>query len=552
MIKQSHHARRGWRIRSVAALSVMGVGALGLSACTPAAEDDGVITIFAPQNAQQDLETNAFTLLMEEKFDVDLQFQTTSYESSSAAEARQIALASGDLPDAFMLINWVDQFSQTELLRYGEQGLILPLNDLITSYGPDIEAAFDETPESERLATAPDGKVWGLPMWNDCYHCSYPAKFWINSDWLEAVGMAMPTTPDEMFDVLMAFKNEDPNGNGEADEIPLTTQDSSPFLHFFMNAFIYSGFSNDLQPWSLGLDGDTVQIQATQDAWREGLVYLNKLWENGLIDPAAFSNTADALLSTGNSAAAPIVGGATVLHPGMFVTIGQEDGRDQAYEPVPPLSGPAGDVTSYVLSSFPGATFVITNKASENKQRVLIEIMNYLHTNEGHVRAEFGEEGIGWVAPEDGDLALDESLEPSFRDLPLDEDNPEDYNGMWWTLGQYNTTEEFRNAQVQPLEIYEQSGYERRLFEATKLYEGKESDAVFPYWNVWVPVEVSSELSTMQVNINSYLDSSSAEFITGTRDPNSDTDWQAYLDGLNGLGADRYIEIWQDAYDAAK
>lgn len=109
MIKQSHHARRGWRIRSVAALSVMGVGALGLSACTPAAEDDGVITIFAPQNAQQDLETNAFTLLMEEKFDVDLQFQTTSYESSSAAEARQIALASGDLPDAFMLINWVDQ-----------------------------------------------------------------------------------------------------------------------------------------------------------------------------------------------------------------------------------------------------------------------------------------------------------------------------------------------------------------------------------------------------------------------------------------------------------
>lgn len=552
MVKQSHHARRGWRIRSVAALSVMGVGALGLSACTPAAEDDGVITIFAPQNAQQDLETNAFTLLMEEKFDVDLQFQTTSYESSSAAEARQIALASADLPDAFMLINWVDQFSQTELLRYGEQGLILPLNDLITSYGPDIEAAFDETPAFERLATAPDGKVWGLPMWNDCYHCSYPAKFWINSDWLEAVGMAMPTTPDEMFDVLMAFKNEDPNGNGEADEIPLTTQESSPFLHFFMNAFIYSGFRNDGQPWSLGLDGDTVQIQATQDAWREGLVYLNKLWENGLIDPAAFSNTSDALLSTGNSAAAPIVGGATVLHPGMFVTIGQEDGRDRAYDPVPPLSGPAGDVTSYVLSSSPGATFVITNKASEEKQRVLIEIMNYLHTNEGHVRAEFGEEGIGWVAPEEGDLALDVNLEPSFRDLPLDEDNPEDYNGMWWTLGQYNTTEEFRNTQVQPLEIYEPSGYERRLFEATKLYEGKESDAVFPYWNVWVPVEVSSELSTMQVNINSYLDSSSAEFITGTRDPNSDTDWQAYLDGLNGLGADRYIEIWQDAYDAAK
>ena len=296
-MSQSQNAMKRRLVKPIAAITALGLSLLGLSACTgDAPEDDSTITIFAPQSAQQDLETNEFTLLLEDKFDVDLVFETTSYEGSAAAEARQIAIASGDLPDAFMLINWVNQFSQTELLRYGKQGLILPLNDLIAEYAPDIQAAFDETPAYEELATAPDGTVWGIPMWNDCYHCSYGAKFWINSDWLEAVGMDMPSTPDEFFDVMMAFKTQDPNGNGQADEIPLTTQSSSPFLHFIMNAFIYSGWTSPAQPWSLGLDGDTVQIQPAQDGWREGLKFLNKLWDNGLIDPAAFSQTIVAVL----------------------------------------------------------------------------------------------------------------------------------------------------------------------------------------------------------------------------------------------------------------
>ena len=45
--------------------------------------------------------------------------------------------------------------------------------------------------------------------------------YWIRQDWLDKLGLAVPTTVDELHDVLLAFKNNDPNGNGKADEIPL-------------------------------------------------------------------------------------------------------------------------------------------------------------------------------------------------------------------------------------------------------------------------------------------------------------------------------------------
>ena len=528
---------------------------IGVSGCSgPSAEDDQkVLTIFGEQGGQIELNSNSFTKLLEEKFDVDIKFETTSYGASEATEARQISLAGGDLPEAYMLVPWASQFSRAELQRYGDQGLIVPLNDLIEKYAPNISAALDAEPGFRELAETPDGEILGLPQWNDCYHCSYPYKFWINTQWLKNLGLDMPTTPDEFFDVMTAFKNDDPNGNGEADEIPLTGSTQQSLVPFIMNAFIYNAFNTGSgasgQPVSLGLNGDEVQMQTMQDGWRDGLTFLNRMWDAGLIDPATFSQGGDTMTATGNAAQGVMLGGFTAIHPGFAVTIGQEDGRDNQYDPLPPLSGPAGQAATYLLPSVPGATFVITKAADEAEQKKIMEIMDYMFSAEGHVRAQFGEEGVGWRAPEDGDVALDQNLEPSLFDMPLDEENEADYNGNWGPMAQVFDTAEFRNAQIQPLDIYTQEGFERRLFQATELYDGKETDAMFPYWNVWVPAEDAAELSTLTANIESNVATATAEFITGVRDPESDGDWQAYLDGLNGLGVDRYLEIWQGGYD---
>lgn len=542
--------------RSVVGMAAVTALVAGLVGCSAGgADDQEVITLFGEQGGQMDLNTNSFTKVLEDKFDVDIEFETTGYESGAANEARQISLAGGDLPEAYMLVPWASQFNKAELQRYGDQGVIVPLNDLIDKYAPHITEALAAEPGFESLATAPDGTILGLPQWNDCYHCSYPYKFWINTEWLDTLGLDIPTTPDEFFDVMMAFKTQDPNGNGVADEIPITGSSQWSVVPYIMNAFISNSFNTGAnangQPVSLGLDGDTVQMQTMQDGWREGLKFLNKLWDAGLIDSAAFSQGDDAMQGTGNNADAVIVGGGTVIHSGLFVTIGQEDGRDFQYFPIPPLTGPGGQNATYQLPSAPGATFVVTKAADEVEQKIIMEMMDYLFTEEGHMRGEFGVEDIGWRAAEEGEIALDPDLEPTFLDILVDEENEEDYNGSWGPMAQVFETTEFRNSQVAPLDINTVPGFERRLFQATELYDGHDSDAIFPYWDLWVPVEEGNELTTLTTNIESNVATSTAEFVTGVRDPNNDSDWNSYLEGLQGLGVDRYVEIWQAAYDAA-
>lgn len=533
--------------RRVATLAVL-MTMLPLAACSSGANagksDSGTLTIFAPQDAGVDYKTNTFTKLISEKFKVNLQFETTTYDAGPAAEKRQISLASGDYPDVYLLVSWVDQFSQAELLKFARQGVVVPLNDLIAKYAPNIQKAFNDTPAFKAMATAPDGKIYGLPQWNDCFHCSYSSKLWMNSAWLKKLGLKQPATTEDLRAVLTAFKTKDPNGNGKADEIPLSGNTAETLLTYFMNAFLYDPHVGEAYPSTLALNNGQVQLQAGQDKWREGLKYIASLYAEGLIDKGAFTQNYDALKAKGDHADAVIVGAATTQHPGNLLTLGQKDGRDKDYDAVPPLKGPDGtSYAAYNLPSTPGASFVITNKASEQEQIAAIKIADHLFTDEGHLLGEFGKQGVNWDKPASGDVALDEKLTPLFKVLPADPDKPA-RNNAWGALTQYNSNKEFRGAQVQPAD-----GFERRLFEATKLYAGKEpKDQIYPYWNVWISADVAAEHATLRTNIENYVSQSSLEFVTGRKNINDDGAWAAYLKGLDDLGLKRYLEIEQKAY----
>ena len=539
-------------MRSILTRTVATALLLTTTAFTPTlAMAQTAIGVFAPQTATMDLNTAWFTTQVEEMFNVDLNFETTGYDASAASEKRQISLASGDYPEIFMLINWVDQFSQAELIKYSQQGLIIPLNDLIEQHAPNIKAAFAKEPEFLKLATAPDGNIYGLPQWNDCFHCSYSAKYWINTEWLKKLGLEMPTTTAELKDVLLAFKNGDPNGNGRADEIPLSANTVDSLVPYFMNSFVYDPRGTS-SPMMLALNGGNVQFQANQDGWRDGLAYLSDLYKEGLIDPGAFTQNREASLALGNSAEGIIIGSATAQHAALFVTIGQDDSRDRNYDPVPPLTGPEGVAyTSYNLASMPGAAFVITNKATEEQQIAAIKIVDYMFTMEGHAGAEYGKEGEQWLRPVEGDLPLDPEFPALYNWLPVDPDAAPT-NMAWGAMGQYFSDKAWRGGQVQPTEIYEPAGFERRLFEATKLYEGKyPEDQLFPYWNIWTDPATADELAQLQTNLQNYVTQANAEFVTGQRDINDDAAWASYLADIENLGLARYLEIYQAGYDAS-
>ena len=146
--------------RTASLLAALSLAIVPSAACASGAPaDDGALTVFIPQLAGADLAQSQVTKHIQEKFGISLRFETSTYDAAAAKEKRQISLASGDLPDVYMLIPWVDQFSQPELLRLGRQGIAVPLNDLIPQHAPNVQKAFDETPELRDLATAPDGAI---------------------------------------------------------------------------------------------------------------------------------------------------------------------------------------------------------------------------------------------------------------------------------------------------------------------------------------------------------------------------------------------------------
>lgn len=552
-----------FRRKRRAAIAGISLLALALAACSGGGSDDEqgkplptitgnpavTLDVFAPQAADWNLATNDFTKVVKEKFNLTIKWQNTTFDGGPTKEKRQISLASGDYPDLYLLIPWVDQFTQADLLRLSNQGVVIPLNQLIDQYGPNIKKGLDAEPEWKAMATAPDGKIYGLPQWVDCYHCSYQGKLWMNSTWLKKLGLEQPKTTEDMVKVLRAFKTQDPNGNGKADEIPLSGSLRSALIPYFMNSFIYdpqgtSGNNNS----TLVLKDGKVDLQANKDGWREGLKYLNSLFKEGLIDKGAFTQNPDALSQQGDSGKTPILGSATVLHLGEAMTIGLPDGRDKQYDAVPPLTGPQGvNHTGYNFPSAPGATFVLTNKATPEEQIQAIKLLDYMFTDEGQINAFWGKEGKTWTKPQPGDVALDKSLKPLFKVIPQ-KPGATPPNSGWQALAQYNNTEKYRNSEAIATDIYSQAGFERRLFEATKLYEGKEDKSlIYPYWKVWIDPSLGGEIATLQTNIENYIQQNSLQFITGSK--NIDSDWDGYVKGLEGLGLKRYLEIQQTAYD---
>ena len=147
-----------FRRRRQAAVAGLSLLALALAACsgqgsgddaqgkplpTITGNPDVTLNVFAPQAADQNLATNDFTKLVKQKLNITVKWQTTTYDAGPSKEKRQISLASGDYPELYLLIPWVDQFTTADLLKLGNQGVVVPLNELIDQYAPNIKKALD-------------------------------------------------------------------------------------------------------------------------------------------------------------------------------------------------------------------------------------------------------------------------------------------------------------------------------------------------------------------------------------------------------------------------
>ena len=191
-MKSHSPGRKFVAVTAAAALVAAGCSSSGDKVEAPKAKmagDKVIISLMSPADPDTKLDTNAVTKVLSDKFKIQFQFQTTTMDGGPAKETRQISLASNDYPDLYFLIPWVDAFTKAEVQRLGKQGVAVPLENLIKDNAPNIQKALDTNPVLKSMSVAPDGHIYALPQWADCYHCTYPDKLWMNSAWLKKLNL---------------------------------------------------------------------------------------------------------------------------------------------------------------------------------------------------------------------------------------------------------------------------------------------------------------------------------------------------------------------------
>lgn len=203
---------------------------------------------------------------------------TVSWEWEGAKgyiQGLRLYLASGELPEAMRTFNLE---LTTELL---ENDMLLPLDDLVKAY-PDLFAAISESEWNIARSQAPDGKIYYLP------HISYPPTIrsgFIREDWLERVGMDVPTTKDELIEVYKAFRDQDANGNGDPnDEIPVSGREG---LRWCDDLFIIHGVKMWEGHPKLAWDAEQQRMISHQvsDEMKAAVEFIRYLVEENLMDP---------------------------------------------------------------------------------------------------------------------------------------------------------------------------------------------------------------------------------------------------------------------------
>ncbi len=501
-----------------------------------------VLTIQNPEIS--DYENNRFTEWLEEKTNVHVDWQLVPEEE---AEGKlNLMLAAGDIPE---LIFGIVTPSQEAL--YGAQGLFLPLNDLIEQQAPRTKKVFEIYPGLKAVLTAPGGTIYSMPGLEDCYHCSMSQKLWIYEPWLEELGLEMPQTTDEFEQVLKAFKEQDPNGNGEADEIPLSTSMDveggawqAKLDLFFMNSFLYNpGEEAAGGPWLILQDGQVTAVYNTSE-WKEGLKYLNRLYAQGLIDPQSFTQDIDGLQRLANNPDKVIVGAVPAGFMGVFVSIDDQDpnGRWAGYVPVPPLEGPQGVRYAGWGGPYVGEAAAVITRACKDPA-LAVRWIDTMYDREVTLRSERGVLGEDWRWAKEGetDFNGEQAVWDIVRGLA---GAPTDH--AWQGIGPKFTAKALWESQVvDPASI----DIEFLLFTMTRdNYEPYKQPAEMVLPPLALSDEQASAIADPEATITQYVNQMFARFVRGEGDV--DAEWDQYLATLEGMGLADYLRVYQEAYDA--
>lgn len=294
--------------------------------------------------------------------------------TASFSEKLNATLASGTLPDIVFMSAQVANIWQ-------EEGALLPLDDLIEAYAPNIQKVLTED-DKKQLMNPDDRQLYGVP-----YILRLPAmnSMGVRRDWLQKLGLEAPTTIEELETVLTAFKDNAQMLNNGAPVIPMAGLLSAFYGMFGINP------SGDQGQWTLDADGNYISIYEHPN-YRAFLETLNRFYEKGLIDPEYLSRNGDQnaiyTLFNGGTAGMGFVYSTRLRE---ITSILQESNKDAFFDFMPPITGIDGK------KQIPGRQELgnqgCITIAAKGKEKACIQFLDWAYGEEGNRLLNYGIEG---------------------------------------------------------------------------------------------------------------------------------------------------------------
>lgn len=487
---------------------------------------------------------NAFTNYLEENLDIELEFV---YFSSSITEAQQqlalMASSGEELPDVILGFIGMGQYS---VYDYGDDGYFLELTDLIEKYGTNYKNAYDGLDQETKrrldgmMVNPANDAIYAMPSVAVEAVDNMQSIMYINQEWLDNLGLSAPKNVDELYNVLKAFKTQDPNGNGKPDEIPMFG--AVNIINYIINAFVYYDDSRvfnvtDGKLWSA----------ASSDKYREALTFVNKLVEEGLLSDMTFTVTASTerknlITPEDDVAQVGIWGG----HPATTTTTTTEILNQ--YTALSYLDGVTEEGGYNVVD--PVAIYLASyiTKDCDNAARAM-KLLDFFYNDETVKRMRNGEYGVDWTDGEGVDMCGVPNKTKVINAQAFFEGNTtwcKCIHAIYTNENYLFINDEEGDGREAEVNRLSREGYEivTAAREAGDVKEPKDTTQGLRY-----TAEENTTRETYNTLYKEFIAEQRVLFATGEQDVTDDAAWNKYLSTLESLEEGTLLELAQTSWD---
>ena len=440
-------------------------------------------------------------------------------------------------------------FGDTDLLKYAKQGVIINVEDYIDKYMPNLQKVFEQAPEYRAMCTDADGHIWALPWIEQLGYEKTAIQSignmpFINKQWLDFLGLEVPTTVDDFEKTLIAFRDNaaelKKEFNIDGDIIPMSCiindGDQDP-------AVLINGFGEGVGDMDKGrhiavTDDKKVICSATQEGFKKGLEWLHKLNEEGLIDPEAFTQEWSTYVAKGKS------GRYGVCFSWDVANIAQVSMDDliagEGWVPLPALTADTRNITPQngsFTSGFDRGRCVIT--ANAKNPALICAWLDQMYDPFQSPQNNWGTYG------EDDDfdifvLGKNANGEDMLQHAPLGDASPVEVREAECVGGPLAILDSYYDVYVT---CPDDAQY--RLDWIKDIYTpDMHTKYVFP--NVFMTTEDTKEISNLQADIQKRIAAAKSDWIMNGF---TDADWDQLQKDLEAYGLEKYLSIFQKYVD---